>query len=228
MQKLNEDNLMKNVLYISLLICLLSSCHSDKKSVAANQQSPSDTDTLMLCIALNPDSNVFEKAQKINALMLESYPNGYELSKQNQCNLVLASAYVKSNDVPKIEKEVKKKLPDMHLSKVHFQTEGIGYFPYENVEYVGFQMEPNKLKLLQQSMVNLLRYYAVQKENEWIKAVNSKEFQPLINIGVAPKTFLDSLQAQKLEYLDFQFKALKIYQGGKWGLPTEEIVDIGL
>ncbi|WP_296701439.1 hypothetical protein [Algoriphagus sp.] len=239
-------------LFVSITI-LFTACKNSKEEKSENISIKTSEETVKnelvaIDILLDPDSKMLDTSKTYNNRMLENYPEGFELDESHRPHITIIQAFVKKEDIPKIEIDLKNILRESNLSKTELIANGLYYIPYEDKGLAGITIEKDNLMMFQSQIVEMMKNYTVPNGtgtafvprpddepimqatvdyvNSFVPNSSGEKYNPHVTIGTAYEDYVKKLKAAPFEEFTFKIKSVSIYQLGELGTAQKKLVSL--
>jgi hypothetical protein len=83
------------------------------------------TDLTAIDILIDPDEHAIERAQEVNARLLESMPQGWKLDDTHQPHITTLQRYVRTADLHQVYDAIEKTVTETDMSTLSYQAKNI-------------------------------------------------------------------------------------------------------
>lgn len=204
--------------------------------------------TIAIDILLDPDQKMLDSAKAYNQKLLQNFPDGFELDQNHQPHITLVQGFVNKDDIPAIEKELKRILKDTEPEKTELLAKDLYFIPHEQMGLAGITIEKKELMDIHSQVISMIEPFLVKdgsgtafaprpdgkdimKEtieyvSTFIPKSSGENFNPHITIGMAHQDFLKKMMADPFPAFHFSIQSASIYQLGELGTAQKQLVRI--
>ena len=218
-------------------------CEAEAAALALGFQ---EKDIIAINILLEPDDILLSKAEAINAEFINKYPEGFTLDESHRPHITLIQRYVRTADLEKVYASANKVLRQTKVSNFELEAFEYGFIPVGELGLAAIAAKqiPELLKL-QEELIEAVAPFSVDlgyssafhttPEDPIIEPVlihyvstfvpehSGEHYEPHLTIGLAPKTYLDSLVAEPFDKFTFSPVSAAVYQLGQWGTAAKKL-----
>lgn len=197
-------------------------------------------------VLLDPDDATVQRAQAVNARLLEDYPNGFALDADHAPHISLLHRFVRTADLDDLARTLTTVLGE--APPMDWGSTAIGYYDlaYMDLGLVGIVIEPtDDLRRLQQRVMDTVEPFAVEHGtaaafaprpdgaaiseptvdyvNTFVEARTGPNYQPHLTVGVGRRPFVDALRAEPFQPFAVRAVSVSLYHVGDYGVAQRKL-----
>lgn len=193
------------------------------------------SDTIAIIVAVLPDQKMIAKAKRVNALMLENYPEGFALDERHVPHITLLQAFVSRHGLDEVSRSIERIEADGEL-----EAQGFGFHDGGKLGAAGFVISrPPWLLDAHRKVVAAIAPLAlpegesdsfvtspdepsvgtqtIEYVKNYLETKAGDNYQPHLSVGIARTDFLRQCQGAEFEKFTFNTEGLAVYQLGNFG-----------
>jgi hypothetical protein len=197
-------------------------------------------------ILMEPDAVMVERAQAVNARLLDVFPQGYSLDESHRPHLTTVQQFVRAEHLDEIYDTVGKIIKQANPADWQLKAFKYYYIPAKGTGLAGIVVEPTAdwIKLQHDILDAILPFTAKTATNEaffttpeepdivaglidyvatFVPEHSGKNFMPHVSVGVAPEDYLKAMLAEPFEAFTFSLAGASIYQLGDYGTARKQL-----
>jgi acid phosphatase (class A) len=206
-------------------------------------------DIIAINILLEPDDVLMSKAEAINTEFMKVYPQGFTLDESHRPHITLIQRFVRIADLEQVYSAANKVLRQTKVSSFKLEAFEYGFVPVGELGLTAIAAKqiPELMKL-QEELIEAVAPFSVElgyssafyttPEDPIIEPVlihyvstfvpehSGEHYEPHLTVGLAPKTYLDSLVAQPFDEFTFSPASAAVYQLGQWGTAAKKLREL--
>jgi hypothetical protein len=199
-----------------------------------------DADITAIDIALEPDQTMAKRASADNAILLQSFPQGFALDETHHAHTSMFAGFVPTADLPEVYEMAAGVLAKESYAAWRLTAFKYYYVPMGAIGLAGIVVHPTPdLLRLQKALIDAVgqfmvksataaAFYTTPEEPDIHEAVidyiarsseanTGESFSPHVTIGLASTVFLDALLAKPFDEFTFSPVSASVYQFGDFG-----------
>jgi acid phosphatase (class A) len=197
-------------------------------------------------ILLEPDATMLGHSVENNARLLKVFPQGFRLDATHTPHITLIQRFVRTTDLDKVYAAAAKVLARANVTALKLEAFKYYYIPTGDNGVAGICAKPTpELLKLQRDIVAAVAPFAVETGDSsafvttpddpmidpalisYVSAFVPKgtgdHFNPHVTTGVAPRTYLDPMLAERFEAFTFSPVGAAVYQLGQFGTAAKKL-----
>ncbi len=224
---------MQTLLFV-LLACVLPLAADAKSEVTA------------IDILLEPDSTMLKHADASNARLLAVFPKGFALDAEHRPHITLIQRFVRTEDLDKVYAAAEKVLVSANVNAMKLEAFKYYYAPAGAVGVAGICAKPTQeIIKLQADIIAAVKPFTVetgtieaftaahddpandaaliQYASTFVPNMSGDHFNPHVSTGVAPRDYLDKMNAEPFQSFVFSPAGAAVYQLGPFGTAAKKL-----
>lgn len=224
---------MQMLLFV-LLACVLPLAADAKSEVTA------------IDILLEPDSTMLKHVDASNARLLAVFPKGFALDAEHRPHITLIQRFVRTEDLDEVYAAAEKVLVSANVNAMKLEAFKYYYAPAGAVGVAGICAKPTKeIIKLQADIIAAVKPFTVetgtidaftaahddpandaaliQYVSTFVPNMSGEHFNPHVSTGVAPRDYLDKMNAEPFPSFIFSPAGAAIYQLGPFGTAAKKL-----
>lgn len=200
-------------------------------------------------ILLDPDANTVDRANAVNARLLQSYPPGFKLDGSHAPHITLLHQFVRIADLETVADVASQAIRSEQPAIWEGKATGYYDLAHGDLGLVGIVIEPSVgLRRLQQKMVDAVASFAaangtgeafaprpdggaisqptVDYVNTFVGQRSGANYHPHLTVGIGTRTFVDELKAEPFETFTFRAVSASLYQLGDYGVAQRKLHEL--
>lgn len=222
------------------LALLLAAC------AALLAPSCASVDVIAVDVLVQPGPAMRTEAATWNARMREQEPAGFELDAQHTPHVTLLQAFVAESDLPQVLAAVAQVRSTFDVEALRMTATGLYHIPTGENGLAGIVIEPTaELHALQDAVIAAVAPFAraggdvsafvpdpsgaafdpflFEYVANFVPTQSGPKFNPHVTIGVAPRAWLETQEAQPFAPFTFGAEGLAVYQLGNYGTAARRL-----
>jgi hypothetical protein len=206
---------------------------------------PEATAVTAIDILLEPDATMLQRAEAVNARLLEVYPKGFALDATHRPHITLVQRFVRTADLDKVYAATGKVLAGGNVNSMKLEAFKHYYIPIKDTGVAGIVAKPTpELIKLQQDLIAAVAPFTVET-GTWAAFITTPDdpnnaalidyvstfvpkssgghFNPHVTTGVAPRVYLDKMLTGPFESFTFSPAGAAVYQLGQFGTAAKKL-----
>ena len=200
-------------------------------------------------VLLDPDAATVERAQAVNALLREDYPDGFPLDADHAPHITILQRFVRTADLDEVANAVTEVLRTEQA--MNWECRAIGYYALadKDLRLVGIVIEPTEdLRRLQERIIDAVTPFAAEKGtgeafaprldggeisqptvdyvNNFVGPRTGMNYHPHLTVGIGTRAFVDALKAEPFEPFTVRAVSVSLYQVGDYGVAQRRPHDL--
>ncbi|MEB3303359.1 MAG: 2'-5' RNA ligase family protein [Cyanobacteriota bacterium] len=204
---------------------------------------------LAINILLEPDGASVERAKVLNARLLASYPEGFALDQHHTPHITILQRFVPLSDLEAVVRSVREAVAQAQPLNWDSTATGTYALTHGDMGAMGIVIQPtDDWRRLQERIIKAVAPFAaehgtaeafaprldggpisqptVDYVNNFVGPRTGSNYNPHITVGIAQRTFLDTLRAEPFEPFPVRAQAVSLYQVGDYGVAQVKLHDI--
>ncbi len=205
-----------------------------------------DASVTAIDIALEPDATMVDHATAANARLRSIDADGFQLDATHNPHISLLQRYVNTTDLDKVFAAVDALVAQSAAAGTDLKAFKYYYIPWGDIGLGGIVVDPTDALLkLQADIIAAVAPFTVATGTadaflsdsggsdivtplidyvaDFVPEASGDKFNPHVTIGLAPKTYLDTMLAEPFETFTFSSVGLSVYQLGEFGTARKEL-----
>lgn len=222
------------MLLLALLACVLPLTAGATSEVTA------------IDILLEPDSTMLKHVDASNARLLTVFPKGFALDAEHRPHITLIQRFVRTEDLDKVYAAAEKVLVSANVNAMKLEAFKYYYAPAGSVGVAGICAKPTKeIIKLQADIIAAVKPFTVetgtidaftaahddpandaaliQYVSTFVPNMSGDHFNPHVSTGVAPRDYLDKMNAEPFQSFVFSPAGAAVYQLGPFGTAAKKL-----
>ena len=225
----------------ALLIAIIVQAASVRAQSAA-----AESDITAIDVSLAPDATMIKHASAANARLLKVFPKGYSLDASHRPHITLVQRFVRTADLPKIYAAVGKVIAQSNVTSMKLEAFKYYYAPGGELGVAGICARPTpEILKLQADVIAAVEPFAVETGpitaftapqdtaalnadliayvTTFVPKMTGEHFNPHVSVGVAPREYLDKMDAEPFATFTFSVVGANVYHLGPYGTAAKEL-----
>jgi len=206
-------------------------------------------DIIAIDVLLEPDDVLLSRAEAINSKLIEVYPQGFRLDESHRPHITLIQRFVRTEDLEKVYAAANEVLNRTQVSSFKLEAFEYDFFPMGDLGLTAITAKqiPELVKL-QEELIEAMAPFTVELGyssaffttpddpiiepalihyvSTFVPEHSGEHFVPHLTVGLAPKTYLDSLLAEPFDEFTFTPESAAVYQLGQWGTAAKKLSEL--
>jgi phosphoserine phosphatase len=223
------------------------SMKDDWKQVFPAGQSP----VVAIDILLEPDATMLRHCEANNARLLKVFPQGFALDATHTPHITLIQRFVRTSDLDKVYAAAAKVLATANATALKLEGFKYYYIPTGVNGLAGICAKPTpELVKLQADLIAVVAPFTVETGDSsafvttpddaiidpaliayvdaFVPRSSGEHFNPHVTTGLAPKTYLDAMLAERFAPFTFSPAGAAVYQLGQFGTAAKKLKQLEL
>jgi hypothetical protein len=218
------------------------SMKSDWKTVFPAAQS----EVTAIDILLEPDSKMLKYSDANNARLLAVFPKGFALDAEHRPHITLTQRFVRTEDLDKVYAAAERVLVGANVKAMKLEAFKYYYAPAGALGVAGICARPTpEIIKLQADIIAAVEPFTVesgpigaftathddlasdaaliQYVSTFVPKMSGENFNPHVSTGVAPRDYLDKMNAEPFQSFVFSPAGAAVYQLGPFGTAAKKL-----
>jgi len=214
--------------------------------LALSKPSLADENLIAIDVLIEPDDKMLEESAAWNARMREQTPEGFELDETHRPHVTLLQRHIAESDLDAVLAAIDNVRQNFDLENLQMTAVGLYHIPTGDNGLAGITIEPTyELLALQKAVVDLVNPYDKGEADEsayvpdptgtafdpllfeyvatFVPGQTAEKFNPHVTIGLAPKIWLEEIEAEPFDSFQFGAKGIAVYQLGNFGTAAKRL-----
>jgi haloacid dehalogenase-like hydrolase len=210
------------------------------------EQVLSDPSVTAIDILLEPDGTMLERAEAVNARLLEAYRQGFRLDATHRPHITLVQRFVRTADLAKVYAAAGEILNGAKVQAMKLKAFKHYYIPDGETGLAGIVIGPTpELVALQANLIRTIAPYTVEAGTSdafvttpddliinpalidyvsaFVPKASGEHFNPHVTTGVAPRDYLDKMLQDPFVSFEFSPAGAAVYQLGQYGTAAKKL-----
>jgi hypothetical protein len=197
-------------------------------------------------ILLVPDSVMLKYAEENNARLLAAYPKGFTVDATHRPHITLIQRFVRTEDLDEVYVVVEKMLVSANVNAMKLEAFKLYYAPAGALGVAGICARPTpEIIKLQADIIAAVEPFTVesgpigaftathddpasdaaliQYVSTFVPKMSGENFNPHVSTGVAPRDYLDKMNAEPFQSFVFSPAGAAVYQLGPFGTAAKKL-----
>lgn len=197
-------------------------------------------------ILLEPDSTMLKYSDANNARLLKVFPKGFALDAAHRPHITLVQRFVRTEDLDKVYAAAEKVLVSANVNAMKLEAFKYYYAPAGTVGVAGICAKPTpEIIELQADIIVAVEPFTaetgpieaftaahddtgsdaalIQYVSTFVPKMSGENFNPHVSTGVAPRDYLDKMNAEPFQSFFFSPAGAAIYQLGPFGTAAKKL-----
>ncbi|MCF4994514.1 hypothetical protein GIW70_23145 [Pseudomonas syringae] len=197
-------------------------------------------------ILLEPDSTMLKYSDANNARLLAVFPKGFALDAEHRPHITLIQRFVRTEDLDKVYAAAEKVLLSADVSAMKLEAFKYYYAPAGALGVAGICAKPTpEIIKLQKDIIAAVEPFTVetgpieaftaahddpgsdaaliQYVSTFVPKMSGENFNPHVSTGVAPRDYLDKMNAESFQSFVFSPAGAAVYQLGPFGTAAKKL-----
>ena len=197
-------------------------------------------------VLLEPDSTMLKYADANNARLLAVFPKGFALDAEHRPHITLIQRFVRTEDLDKVYAAAEKVLVSANVKAMKLEAFKYYYAPAGALGVAGICAKPTaEIIKLQADMIAAVEPFTVeagpieaftaahddpgsdaaliQYVSTFVPKMSGENFNPHVSTGVAPRDYLDKMNAEPFQSFVFSPAGAAVYQLGPFGTAAKKL-----
>jgi hypothetical protein len=188
---------------------------------------------------------MLQRAEAVNARLLEVYPKGFALDATHRPHITLVQRFVRTADLDKVYAATDKVLAGGNVNSMKLEAFKHYYIPIKDTGVAGIVAKPTpELIKLQQDLIAAVAPFTVETGtwaafittpddpnnaalidyvSTFVPKSSGEHFNPHVTTGVAPRVYLDKMLTGPFESFTFSPAGAAVYQLGQFGTAAKKL-----
>jgi hypothetical protein len=207
---------------------------------------PAQSEVTAIDILLEPDSTMLKYSDANNARLLAVFPKGFTLDSAHRPHITLIQRFVRTADLDKVYAAAEKVLASANVNAMKLEAFKYYYAPAGAVGVAGICAKPTpEIIKLQADIVAAVKPFTVetgpidaftsahddpttdaaliQYVSTFVPKMSGENFNPHVSTGVAPRDYLDKMNAEPFQSFVFSPAGAAVYQLGPFGTAAKKL-----
>jgi acid phosphatase (class A) len=223
-------------------------CEREAAALALGFQ---ERDVIAIDILLEPDAVLLNRAEAVNARLVESYPEGFTLDEAHRPHITLIQRYVRTADLEQVYVAANEVLGRRDVTSFELEAFEYDYLPMGELGLTAITARPTaELIELQQDLIEAVAPYTVEigysdaffttpddpiidaslinYVSVFVPEHSGAHFVPHLTVGLAQKTYLDRMLSEPFSSFTFSPASAAVYQLGQFGTAAKKLKELEL
>ncbi|PPA04249.1 hypothetical protein C4E44_10060 [Pseudomonas sp. MWU12-2312b] len=197
-------------------------------------------------ILLEPDSTMLKHSDANNARLLAVFPKGFALDAEHRPHITLVQRFVRTEDLDEVYAAAEKVLLSAHVSAMKLEAFKYYYAPAGALGVAGICARPTpEIIKLQEDIIAAVEPFTVESGpieaftaahddprngaaliryvSTFVPKMSGEHFNPHVSTGVAPRDYLDKMNAEPFQSFVFSPVGAAVYQLGPFGTAAKKL-----
>jgi hypothetical protein len=215
---------------------------NDWKTVFPSAQS----EVTAIDILLEPDGTMLTYSDANNARLLAVFPKGFTLDAAHRPHITLIQRFVRTADLDKVYAAAEKVLASANVNAMKLEAFKYYYAPAGAFGVAGICAKPTpEIIKLQADIIAAVKPFTVetgpidaftsahddpttdaaliQYVSTFVPKMSGENFNPHVSTGVAPRDYLDKMNAEPFQSFVFSPAGAAVYQLGPFGTAAKKL-----
>lgn len=210
-----------------------------------------DYSVVAVDVVLEPDEAMTVRARRVNARLLDVYPDGFALDDEHRPHVTILQRFVRAADLKNLHAAADTVFATETPARWILTASKAYYLPSPPIGLAGIVVEPtDDLLRLQQKLIDAItpftvttgavdafastrhgrdiQEFLVHYVATFVPAASGENFNPHVTTGVGPQSYLDQMTAEPFEAFTFSPVGASIYQLGTFGTAQKKLAALTL
>ena len=197
-------------------------------------------------ILLEPDSKMLKYSDANNARLLAVFPKGFALDAEHRPHITLTQRFVRTEDLDKVYAAAERVLVGANVKAMKLEAFKYYYAPAGALGVAGICARPTpEIIKLQADIIAAVEPFTVesgpigaftathddpasdaaliQYVSTFVPKMSGENFNPHVSTGVAPRDYLDKMNAEPFQSFVFSPAGAAVYQLGPFGTAAKKL-----
>lgn len=197
-------------------------------------------------ILLEPDSKMLKYSDANNARLLAVFPKGFVLDAEHRPHITLTQRFVRTEDLDKVYTAAERVLVGANVKAMKLEAFKYYYAPAGALGVAGICARPTpEIIKLQADIIAAVEPFTVesgpigaftathddpasdaaliQYVSTFVPKMSGENFNPHVSTGVAPRDYLDKMNAEPFQSFVFSPAGAAVYQLGPFGTAAKKL-----
>jgi len=197
-------------------------------------------------ILLEPDAVMLKHSADNNARLLKVFPKGFALDETHTPHITMLQCFVLTADLDKVYVAMEKVLAAANVKQIKLEAFKFYYAPAGETGVAGISAKPTAdILKLQAAIIAAAKPFMVKTApidaftaphedpaydtalieyvSTFVPKMSGENFNPHVSTGVAPKEYLDKMNAEPFENFAFSPAGAAVYQLGPYGTAAKKL-----
>lgn len=202
-------------------------------------------------ILLEPDATMLQHSADNNARLLKVYPKGFALDEAHTPHITMLQCFVRTSDLDAMYDAVEKVIAVANVKAMKLEAFKFYYAPAGATGVAGISAKPTaEILKLQADIIAAAKPFMVKTApidaftaphedpaydaaiidyvSTFVPKMSGENFNPHVSTGVAPKEYLDKMNAEPFESFTFSPVGAAVYQLGQFGTAVKKLRQLDL
>jgi hypothetical protein len=200
-------------------------------------------------VLLEPDATMLRHSADNNARLLKLFPKGFPLDATHNPHITMIQRFVRTDDLDKVYAALDQVLARADVTAMKLEAFKYYYLPSNNIGVAGIVAKPTpELVKLQADLIAAVAPFTVETGDSaafattpddpvidpalidyvstFVQKNSGEHFNPHVTTGVALKSDLDQMLAEKFEAFTFSPAGAAVYQLGQFGTAAKKLKEL--
>jgi hypothetical protein len=209
------------------------------------------TEITAIDILLEPDATMLKHSAANNARLLKVFPKGFALDEAHTPHITMLQCFVRTTDLDAMYDAVEKVIAVANIKTMKLEAFKFYYAPAGATGVAGISAKPTaEILKLQADIIAAAKPFMVKTApidaftaphedpaydaaiidyvSTFVPKMSGENFNPHVSTGVAPKEYLDKMNAEPFENFTFSPVGAAVYQLGQFGTAAKKLRQLDL